>query len=143
MNMDFDQHKKQISMIIDYLDEVGGSNELEFIEYKHRQRVQLEMMRYHGVCAITGKKDKQSSYPGKVPDVPHPASTCWGDNEKNETHLVLNEVMASEADASCVSMYRLNVDGRDLGKFKSSGIIIATGTGSRRWLHSAKQITPS
>jgi hypothetical protein len=24
MNMDFDQHKKQISMIIDYLDEVGG-----------------------------------------------------------------------------------------------------------------------
>jgi NAD kinase len=46
--------------------------------------------------------------------------------------------MASEMDASCVSMYRLNVDGRDLGKFKSSGIIIATGTGSRRWLYSAK-----
>jgi NAD kinase len=30
------------------------------------------------------------------------------------------------------------VDGRDLGKFKSSGIIIATGTGSTGWLFSAK-----
>jgi hypothetical protein len=50
--------------------------------------------------------------------------------------------MASEKDASQVSMYRLLVDNRDLGKFKSSGIIIATGTGSTGWLYSAKQITP-
>jgi hypothetical protein len=40
-------------------------------------------------------------------------------------------------------MYRLNVDGRDMGKFKSSGIIVATGTGSSGWLYSARQITPT
>lgn len=31
------------------------------------------------------------------------------------------------------------MDGKDFGKFKSSGIIIATGTGSTGWLYSAKQ----
>ena len=40
-------------------------------------------------------------------------------------------------------MYRLIVDGRDIGKFKSSGIIIATGTGSSGWLFSARQVTES
>ena len=39
-------------------------------------------------------------------------------------------------------MYRLEVNNKDLGKFKSSGILIATGTGSTGWLYSAKQITP-
>ena len=38
-------------------------------------------------------------------------------------------------------MYRLTVDNRELGKFRSSGIIIATGTGSTGWLYSAKSIT--
>jgi hypothetical protein len=32
-------------------------------------------------------------------------------------------------------------DGKDMGKFKSSGIIISTGTGSTGWLYSAKQVT--
>ena len=45
-------------MIIDYLDKVGEADEIDFIEYKHRQRIMLEMMRYHGVCAISGKRDK-------------------------------------------------------------------------------------
>lgn len=57
------------------------------------------------------------------------------------TKLCLNEVFAAEKDVSCTSMYRINVDGRDMGKFKSSGIIIATGTGSSGWLYSARQIT--
>lgn len=30
-----------------------------------------------------------------------------------------------------------------MGKFKSSGLIISTGTGSSGWLYSARQITPS
>ena len=30
-----------------------------------------------------------------------------------------------------------------MGKFKSSGIIISTGTGSSGWLYSARQITPN
>jgi hypothetical protein len=29
-----------------------------------------------------------------------------------------------------------------MGKFKSSGILISTGTGSSGWLFSARQITP-
>ena len=29
-----------------------------------------------------------------------------------------------------------------MGKFKSSGIIVATGTGSTGWLYSAKQMSP-
>ena len=46
--------------------------------------------------------------------------------------------MAAEIDPSKVSNYRLTVDERELGRFKSSGIIISTGTGSTGWLHSAK-----
>ncbi len=51
---------------------------------------------------------------------------------------MLNELMTSEKDASQLSVYRVNVDNKDLGKFKSSGIIIATGTGSTGWLYGAK-----
>jgi hypothetical protein len=43
---------------------------------------------------------------------------------------------------SCTSLYKLVVDGKDMGKFKSSGILISTGTGSSGWLFSARQITP-
>jgi NAD kinase len=39
-------------------------------------------------------------------------------------------------------MYKLQVDDKDMGKFKSSGLIISTGTGSSGWLYSARQITP-
>lgn len=38
-------------------------------------------------------------------------------------------------------MYRIIVDEKDMGKFKSSGLIISTGTGSSGWLYSARQIT--
>jgi NAD kinase len=44
----------------------------------------------------------------------------------------------AEKDVSTTSMYRLEVDNKDLGKFKSSGIIISTGTGSSGWLYSAR-----
>ena len=63
-------------------------------------------------------------------------------HDETENYLVLNEVMVSEKDPSQVSNYKLNVDDRELGKFKSSGIIISTGTGSTGWLYSAKQMTP-
>lgn len=53
----------------------------------------------------------------------------------------LNEVFAAEKDVSTTSMYRLEVDGKDMGRFKSSGVIIATGTGSTGWLYSARQVT--
>ena len=35
----------------------------------------------------------------------------------------------------------MKVDGDFVGKFKSSGLIIATGTGSTGWLYSAKRFT--
>lgn len=50
--------------------------------------------------------------------------------------------MLSETDASVLSVYRLGIDGRNMGKFKSSGILVSTGTGSTGWLYSAKQVTP-
>ena len=55
--------------------------------------------------------------------------------------LVLNEVFAAEVDVGKTSIYKLTVDGRKLGKFKSSGIIIATGTGSSGWLLSSRKMT--
>lgn len=61
--------------------------------------------------------------------------------EESISKLCLNEVFAAEKDVSTTSMYRLEVDGKDMGKFKSSGIIIATGTGSSGWLYSARQVT--
>lgn len=57
--------------------------------------------------------------------------------------MVLNEIFAAEKDTGKTSIYRLFVDGKDLGKFKSSGIIISTGTGSSGWLFSARRITQS
>lgn len=50
----------------------------------------------------------------------------------------MNEVFAAEKDVASTSMYRLVVDDREIGKFKSSGIIVATGTGSTGWLYSAR-----
>ena len=55
--------------------------------------------------------------------------------------LVLNEIFAAEEDVGNTSIYKLKVDNRDLGKYKSSGMIISTGTGSSGWLLSARRIT--
>jgi len=55
--------------------------------------------------------------------------------------LMLNEVFIAEKNASKVSSYKLNVDEINLGRFKSSGIIISTGTGSSGWLYGAKRVT--
>lgn len=57
--------------------------------------------------------------------------------------LVLNEIFAAEQDVGKASTYRLEVDGKDLGRFKSSGILVSTGTGSSGWLFSARRITQS
>ena len=42
---------------------------------------------------------------------------------------------------SQTSKFKLAVDDNYLGKFKSSGLIISTGTGSTGWLYSAKRFT--
>jgi NAD+ kinase len=51
--------------------------------------------------------------------------------------LALNEIFVAEKDIGKTSSYRLIVDHRYMGKFKSSGLIISTGTGSTGWLLSA------
>lgn len=57
------------------------------------------------------------------------------------TQLSLNEIFCAEKNISQTSIYRLKVDNQMRGKFKSSGIIISTGTGSTGWLYSARRIT--
>ena len=54
---------------------------------------------------------------------------------------MLNEVFMAEKDSSKISQYKVQVDGIDIGRFKSSGIIISTGTGSSGWLYGAKRVT--
>lgn len=53
----------------------------------------------------------------------------------------LNEVFVAEKNVGASSHYRISVDGDYIGKFKSSGLIISSGTGSTGWLHSAKRFT--
>jgi NAD+ kinase len=60
---------------------------------------------------------------------------------QNKRQLALNEVFVAEKNVGASSIYRISVDGDYIGKFKSSGMIISTGTGSTGWLHSAKRFT--
>lgn len=53
----------------------------------------------------------------------------------------LNEVFVAEKNVGASSHFRISVDGEYIGKFKSSGLIISSGTGSTGWLHSAKRFT--
>lgn len=60
---------------------------------------------------------------------------------ENFNHLMLNELFMAEKDSSKTSTYQINVDGMNLGRFKSSGVIVSTGTGSSGWLYGAKRVT--
>jgi len=63
------------------------------------------------------------------------------DNPTNGQHfeaLSLNEIFVGEKNVAKSSVYRVKVDEDDyIGKFMSSGLLIATGTGSTGWLYSA------
>lgn len=65
------------------------------------------------------------------------------DLKYENTHLCLNEVFCGEKDVGSASRYRLCVEGNEWGVFKSSGLVIATGTGSTGWLYSSKIFTKS
>ena len=58
--------------------------------------------------------------------------------EEEEKMLALNEIFVAEKDVSSASRYCIMKDGHDLGVFKSSGLIVSTGTGSTGWLYSAR-----
>ena len=55
----------------------------------------------------------------------------------------LNEVFCAEENVSSTSMFRVRVVGEGKGKFKSSGLIVCTGTGSTGWAKSYKRISPA
>jgi len=55
----------------------------------------------------------------------------------------LNEVFCAEENVSSTSMFRLRVDGEPKGKFKSSGMIVCTGTGSTGWTKFSQRISPA
>ena len=61
--------------------------------------------------------------------------------KKIKNKLVMNEFFMAEKTASKTSIYKVIVDDMDMGRFKSSGIIISTGTGSSGWLYGAKRVT--
>ena len=146
-------HKQQIEMFIKCLDQSGKSSEPDYIEYYPRQRIQLKIQRYMNMCQETNAAFGLKSSNFKLSDQelerdPTQSGTVrklgnmenFEDDFKDDEYNVLNEVMTAERDPSQLSIYRLNVNGRDLGKFRSSGILIATGTGSTGWLYSAKAI---
>jgi len=62
-------------------------------------------------------------------------------NEKPFQRLSLNEIFVAEDKVSKTSVFKLTADKKPLGKFKSSGLLIATGTGSTGWLYSAKRMS--
>eukprot|EP00347_Sterkiella_histriomuscorum_P003842 403362732 len=63
-------------------------------------------------------------------------------NKQTTKKLILNEAFIADQDVTRPSDYRAYVDNRDMGKFKSSGMIISTGTGSGGWLLSSRRLTP-
>lgn len=63
-------------------------------------------------------------------------------NRDERQMICLNETMTAEKDIASASRFTIEKDGRDIGLFKSSGLIIATGTGSTGWLYSVRSITP-
>lgn len=52
--------------------------------------------------------------------------------------LCLKDIFVAEHDIASASRYRLLSDKQNLGLFKSSGLIVSTGTGSNGWLYTAR-----
>ena len=96
-----------------YIDRLFQQLEEGSFEWMHRQRMN---------CKIIPSRINSSS-------------------KKEQNILMLNEAFLAEKDSSKVSQYKVNVDGIDIGRFKSSGIIVSTGTGSSGWLYGAKRVT--
>ena len=92
-------------MISEYISKVGTHEEEDYIDYTVRQRILLQMLRYQGSCPIE-RQEKQDSFNAKqnLPKIPVMSDSCWqseiDDMEKQESYLVLNEVMTAERDAS-------------------------------------------
>jgi hypothetical protein len=62
LSVDIEKQKEQVKLIAEYLRYVGTPKESNYVEYKKRQRIHLEMLRYDGQCPISNKKSKQPSF---------------------------------------------------------------------------------
>lgn len=62
-------------------------------------------------------------------------------HEETIRRLSLNEIFVAEEDVCKTSVFKLTAYKKYIGKFKSSGLLISTGTGSTGWLHSAKRLS--
>lgn len=95
------------------------------------------------LCTVTQMesyaKDKTSEYD----KAKRQGTRIYSDESGNKIteRLILNEVFLAEKDPSKTSTYKLFADDVDLGVFQSSGIIVATGTGSSGWLYGARRIS--
>lgn len=72
----------------------------------------------------------------------HKSTMTNQDAELVDRALCLNEVFTAEKDVGSASRFRVRQDNVDCGVFKSSGLLISTGTGSTGWLYSARQMSP-
>ena len=62
-------------------------------------------------------------------------------NKEPLKQYALNEIFCAEDAVSKTSIFKIGADKQFLGKFKSSGLIISTGTGSTGWLYSAMRMS--
>ena len=117
------KHRSKESHIHKIFDQI----EQKQFQWMYRQRIN---------CKITQSiYDEESHYDGEH-------VTILKEQEQRITNkLLLNEMFMAEKDASKTSTYRIEADGEDIGRFKSSGVIISTGTGSSGWLYGARRVT--
>ena len=55
--------------------------------------------------------------------------------------MILNDCLVAEKETSAASRYHIVADEKEMGMYKSSGLIVATGTGSTGWLYNARRIS--
>lgn len=87
MNIDYHQYQEQLKLISGYLETVGTNDEAHFVEYMHRSRILLQLMRYHGVCPVPDRSLKQRSFSestNPLPDLPDPQDSCWVDDSAEQ-----------------------------------------------------------
>ena len=65
--------------------------------------------------------------------------TETGGHDQCREFNTLNEICLSEGNIGKATSYLMKVDGKNLGKVKSSGILLSTGTGSTGWLYNARR----
>jgi hypothetical protein len=52
VKMNFENHEDHLRMIVDCLEHAGTKQESLYLEYINRKRIELALLRYHGLCSI-------------------------------------------------------------------------------------------